>query len=70
MNDIMLVNRYCIRSATGQYLAAISIIGCKAAFTWTDDMEQVVNLSTKHVAKALSDICNAGGAATIPVKMP
>ena len=70
MENQTLTDRYCVRSASGKWLAALSIIGCKAAFTWADDPVDAVNVSTKNIAKALSDICNAGGNATIPVKMP
>lgn len=70
MDNPLFPQRYCIRSASGKYLAAISIIGCKVAFTWTDDLELAINVTTKKVAKSLSEVCNVAGGATIPVKMP
>lgn len=65
-----LSGRWLIRSATGMYLAAFTIIGCKSAYCWTEDVGEAVHVGTKAAAKALSDLCNLGGSATLPIEMP
>lgn len=70
LSSSSLAGRWLIRSATGMYLAAYTIIGCRSAYCWTEDVAEAVHVGTKAAAKALSDLCNLGGGATLPMEMP
>ncbi|HMN07069.1 MAG TPA: hypothetical protein PKD45_15245 [Flavobacteriales bacterium] len=66
----MANDRYYIRSASGAYLACLCMMGSRIAFTWTDDLAEALNISTKEMAKSISDICNRAGCATLPTQHP